>query len=90
MKAKTVCLKVYRLKEVNMGEWSSFGKILITIGILITLSGLILLGFGKLLNVGRLPGDIFYQKGNFTFYFPIVTSIIISIILTIVLNIFYR
>lgn len=73
-----------------MGDWSSFGKILIGIGILITISGLIFLGLGKILNFGKLPVDVFYQKGNFTFYFPIVSSIVISIILTIVLNLLNR
>ncbi|MFZ5943313.1 MAG: DUF2905 domain-containing protein [Bacillota bacterium] len=73
-----------------MGDWSSFGKILISIGLFIALLGVLLAGLGKLLNIGKLPGDIFFQKGNFTFYFPIVTSIILSIILTIILNIFNR
>ncbi|MDK2823832.1 MAG: hypothetical protein PWQ67_2351 [Clostridia bacterium] len=73
-----------------MGDWSSFGKILISIGLFIVLLGFILFGLSKLFNIGRLPGDIYYQKGNFTFYFPIVTSILISIILTIILNLFNR
>jgi len=38
----------------------------------------------------RLPGDIFIQKGNFSFGFPIVTCIVISILLTIILNFFRR
>jgi len=73
-----------------MGDWSSFGKILISIGILLLTLGLIVWGLGKFFNIGRLPGDIYYQKGNFTIYFPIVTSIIISIILTCILNILNR
>lgn len=73
-----------------MGDWSSLGKILVSIGLLITISGLIIFGLGKVINIGKLPGDIFYQKGNFTFYFPIVTSIVLSIILTIILNFFNR
>jgi hypothetical protein len=40
--------------------------------------------------IGRLPGDVTYRRGNFTFYFPIVTSIIISIVLTIVLALLRR
>jgi hypothetical protein len=73
-----------------MGDWSSFGKILIGIGIFIIALGLIIWGMGKFFNIGRLPGDIFYQRGNFTIYFPIVSCIIISIILTVILNIFNR
>ncbi|NMA02302.1 MAG: DUF2905 domain-containing protein [Clostridia bacterium] len=73
-----------------MGDWSSIGKMLVSIGLLITISGLVIFSLGKVLNIGRLPGDIFYQKGNFTFYFPIVTSVVLSLILTIVLNLFNR
>ena len=39
---------------------------------------------------GRLPGDISYRRGNFSFHFPIVTSIIVSIILTLLFTIFRR
>lgn len=73
-----------------MGDWSSFSKILISIGIFLVTLGLILWGLGKFSNIGRLPGDIYYQKGNFTIYFPIVTCIIISIILTVIFNFFNK
>jgi len=73
-----------------MGDWSSFGKILVSIGILLLVIGLVIWVGGKFFNIGKLPGDIYYQKGNFTIYFPIVTSIIISIILTVILNLFNR
>lgn len=73
-----------------MGNWSYFAKILISLGIFITFAGLIILGLGKIFNIGKLPGDIFFQKGNFTFYFPIVTCIVLSIILTLILNFFNR
>lgn len=54
------------------------------------LFGVLLLLFGFLMNMGfpKLPGDIFVQKQNSTFYFPIVTSIVISIVLTVILNLF--
>ena len=42
------------------------------------------------LPIGRLPGDIHIQNGNFTFYFPLASSILISVILTIILNIIVR
>ncbi|NPV26525.1 MAG: DUF2905 domain-containing protein [Firmicutes bacterium] len=73
-----------------MGDWSAFGKLLLAIGGGIMILGLFLLGLGKLFNIGRLPGDIYYQKGNFTFYFPLATSIILSILLTVVLNLLSR
>ncbi len=42
------------------------------------------------LPLGKLPGDIFIQRGNFTFAFPVVTMIVVSILLTILLNIIVR
>ena len=63
-----------------------FGKLLILIGAVFVLAGL-LFTFGdrfSFLRFGRLPGDIVYRRGNFTFYFPLVTSIVISAILTLV------
>lgn len=70
--------------------WESLGKMLLLFGIIITvMGGLMLLG-GKLFGLGRLPGDIFIQRGNFTFYFPVVTGILLSILLTIILSIFRR
>jgi len=72
-----------------MPEVPDFAKLLIIIGLVIAGIGLILL-FGGKLGLGKLPGDILIKKDNFTFYFPIVTSIIISIILTVLFNIFFR
>lgn len=63
-----------------------FGKIFINIGLIMILIGVIFT-LGHKLGLGKLPGDIFIQKENFTFAFPIVSSLIISIILTIILNI---
>lgn len=57
------------------------GKILVVIGLGIAAIGLlVMLG----LPFGRLPGDIVVKRGNFTFYFPLATSIVLSIILTLV------
>jgi hypothetical protein len=36
------------------------------------------------LRFGRLPGDIVYRRGNFTFYFPLITSVVLSLLLTLV------
>lgn len=70
--------------------WESFGKIILLFGVLlVAVGGLMLLG-GKLFGLGRLPGDIFIQRGNFSFYFPVVTSIVLSILLTVILNLIRR
>jgi len=73
-----------------MGDFSSFGKMIMLIGVILLAVGLFITFAGKILPLGRLPGDIFVRKGNFTFYFPIVTSILLSIILTLVLKILGR
>ncbi|RKO67607.1 DUF2905 domain-containing protein [Desulfofundulus salinus] len=66
------------------------GKMLALMGILLLVIGGLLMASERLFHLGRLPGDIFIQKGNFTFYFPIVTSIILSIVLTLILNLIFR
>jgi hypothetical protein len=68
-----------------MLDFSGFGKILILIGLVIAGMGFLLLLGGKIPWLGKLPGDVFYKGKNFTFYFPLATSIIISIVLTIIL-----
>jgi hypothetical protein len=68
-----------------MPDFSSLGKILLVIGLVIAGLGLILLLAGKIPWIGRLPGDFFYRGKNFSFYFPLMTSLIASVILTIVL-----
>ena len=65
-------------------------KILIFLGFTMVILGGILLLAGKIPGLGKLPGDIFVQKGNFTFYFPLVTSILLSLLLTVILNLFFR
>lgn len=60
------------------------GKILMIFGAVLVVVGLVLTFGDRLpLRIGRLPGDIVYRRGNFTFYFPLVTSILLSLILTL-------
>ena len=68
---------------------SDLGRALIVVGAILLLVGL-LLSFGARVPLGRLPGDIVYRKGNFTFYFPLVTSILISLVLTAILTLLRR
>jgi Protein of unknown function (DUF2905) len=42
------------------------------------------------LPLGRLPGDFAVRRGNFSFYFPLTTSIILSIVLTLLFSLFRR
>jgi len=67
-----------------MESFQPFGKYLIIIGLVVVAIGLILMFSDKIPFLGKLPGDITIRKENFTFYFPIVTSIIISILLSLI------
>lgn len=67
-----------------------FGRTLIILGIILVVVGLLFSLGSKIPWLGRLPGDIYIQRGNFSFYFPIVTSIVISLIITLVLYLFRR
>lgn len=68
----------------------SFGKVLILMGAMLIVAGVLLIGFEKVPWLGRLPGDIHIERRNFSFHFPIVTSLLLSVILTILLNLFLR
>ncbi|EMT38611.1 Protein of unknown function [Thermoanaerobacter thermohydrosulfuricus] len=69
--------------------FDSFGKMLIFIGAILILIG-VLFSVGSKIGLGRLPGDIVYQKGNFTFYFPIMTSLLLSLVFTLIFWLFRR
>jgi uncharacterized membrane protein required for colicin V production len=66
------------------------GKLLLIVGIVTTLLGLLFWSGLAPRWLGRLPGDIRIERGNSTFYFPIVTCIIISIVLSLISSIFRR
>jgi uncharacterized protein HemY len=65
-----------------MGE---LARVLILAGAVLVAAGLVMLGIGKLPFLGKLPGDIMIKRENFTFYFPLATSIIISILISLIL-----
>mgnify|MGYP000698818629 CR=1 FL=1 len=73
-----------------MGEFNAFGKMLILMGGALVLIGALLLFAGKLPGIGRLPGDIYVRRGNFSFYFPLMTCIILSVILSLLFGILGR
>ena len=65
-----------------MGEMA---KAIILIGAVLVVIGLVILLFQKTPFLGKLPGDILIKRENFTFYFPLATSIIISVIISLIL-----
>lgn len=67
---------------------STLGILLVFLGILLTILGLDI--SGRIGPLGKLPGDILWQKGDWIFYFPVGTSILLSIIFTILFLIFNK
>jgi len=61
----------------------AIGKALIVFGAVLILSGALLTVINKVPFFGKLPGDIYIEKKNFVFYFPLMTSMIVSIILSL-------
>ena len=76
------------------GQLEYIAKGIVTAGIIIAAIGMILLFIPKIPfigeYIGRLPGDIYIKRENFSFYFPITTSIIISIIISLILYLFRK
>jgi uncharacterized protein HemY len=68
---------------------SELGKILVGLGLVVVFVGVILLLAGNLSGkvpwLGRLPGDIYIDRGNWKFYFPLTTSLLISIVVSLLL-----
>ena len=69
---------------------SDVGKVLVALGLLIALAGVVLMLVGRVPWLGRLPGDIHIERGNFSFYFPLATSLLLSAVLTLLLYIVGR
>ena len=69
---------------------NDLGKFLVVIGVVIAAVGVLLwTGIGKGW-LGRLPGDIHYTKGDFSFHFPIVTCLLLSLLVTFFLWLFRK
>jgi Protein of unknown function (DUF2905) len=65
------------------------GRLLIVLGGVLLVAGIALMAAGRL-GLGRLPGDFVYRRGNFSFYFPLMTSILLSVFLSLLLWLFRR
>jgi len=70
--------------------FENMGRMLLILGGFIILVGLLFTFGGKIPFLGSLPGDIRFQRGNFSCSFPIVTSLLISVVLTVLINIILR
>ncbi len=64
---------------------NDLGKVIFIVGVAIAVVGLLMwMGVGRGW-FGKLPGDISYSRGNFSFHFPLVTCLIISVVLTLIM-----
>jgi uncharacterized protein HemY len=67
---------------------------LLLFGVAMVLLGLVLLVAGhfsgKVPWLGRLPGDVYIERGSWTFYFPLATCLIVSVVLTLLFSLFGR
>ena len=71
----------------------NIGKALIIIGLIIAAAGVIIFfrdSIPLLRHIGKLPGDIQVRRENFSFFFPITTSIVLSIIISLILYLVNR
>ena len=66
-----------------MMEFHNLGKLLLLLGGILIIVGAAVMLAARIPWVGRLPGDIYIQRPNFTFFFPLTTSILISIVLSL-------
>lgn len=64
-------------------------RFLIVLGLVLVVLGLLWPWLGKL-GLGRLPGDIVIERENFTFYFPLMTSLVISVVISLILWLLQR
>lgn len=69
-----------------MAFFEALGKFLLIFGGILVILGLFFLLGGKIPLLGKLPGDIFIQKGKFQCYVPLATCILVSLGLSILLN----
>jgi hypothetical protein len=81
---------LFRGQDTRLCLMQEVGRFVVIVGVLLVVAGVILWRFPSILAwMGKLPGDISVQKGNFSFYFPVVTCVIVSIVVTL-LSWFFR
>lgn len=66
------------------------GKVLCILGLALLAVGAVLWSGAGKSWLGKLPGDIHFTKGNFSFHFPLVTCLLLSLLVTLVLWFFRK
>ena len=80
---------MFRRAASQHNNMRDLGRMLILLGGVLVIVGLVVT-FLSPRGLGRLPGDFVYRRGNFTFYFPLMTSILLSIVLSLLVWLFRR
>ncbi len=70
--------------------FQGFGKSLMILGAALVVVGAAIHFSGKILPLGRLPGDFSWRGENWSVHFPLASSIVISVLLTVLANLFFR
>ena len=73
-----------------MSDFSSIGKGLMVLGVVLVVIGALVLSTGKIPFLGRLPGDIKIEKENFSFYFPLATCLLLSMLVSFLFWLFSK
>jgi hypothetical protein len=63
---------------------NDLGRVLVVAGVVMAVVGVVVLLVGRVPWLGRLPGDIHVERGNWSFHFPLATSLLLSVLLTLV------
>lgn len=69
---------------------STLGRGLVYVGLGLVFLGALVLGLGRVIDLGSLPGDLVYEGDNVRVYVPIATMIVLSVVLTLLLNLALR
>jgi len=73
-----------------MDPRADIGRMLVVAGIVLAALGLVVLRWGHIPFLGRLPGDFHFGGKNWSVYIPLMTGLVLSIILTVLVNLFFR
>jgi len=69
---------------------NGMGRALIVMGLILLAAGMLISLSPRIPWLGKLPGDIFVKRENFSFYFPLTTSILLSVLISLILWLFRR
>ncbi len=78
------------LVETAMEELGNLGRLLVIMGVVIVAIGALLMLFGRIPFLGRLPGDIRIERDNVTCFIPLATMLLLSLLLTLIINLLLR